>query len=461
MRGTFKEYFYHHDKEINGAFLNLEEINRFDWHDEFTGNQDYELIRLIDQRIHPTYLRMIESVLCPILSIAAYFSRIDKGSGTDGLNIFQVIEELKDTDLNEVTKPYSQIMRNGVAHGGITYLQDEIRYRDSKGNEDKKDVHEIIRIFDDLVDTCNALIIALSVFLLTHQAYGYKLPQQLLINELIEETENPWWEIIGCLPSELTQMNQLIIFARSRTMFFDKIRFFAIQSCLLAGTLAPGYDRYFMSIRSQTSTLGCVSFDGRKLKQVHENPDSPFEDYIRTIEDNVIFKKRVRRLKFCERLETLLGSFGINWKRFKAKSLVGIPRISVRISSIHRSGWGVVLKSKVIVINPNGEISKDYIKRWSGRIVKKSLHHARSKCSFNNKMRYLFLGYADISVFRRDYRRRRLADFNLDPDLICTIKIKRIKRIRNPDIYKSETEVNGKYHFAWNRSWLEDTSGKT
>lgn len=460
MRDALKEYLFHHDKEVNGAFLHLEEINRFDWHDEFNNDKDYELLRLIDQRIHPTYLRMIESVLCPILSIAAYFSRIDKGSGTDGLNIFQIIEELKNTDLNEATKPYSQIMRNGIAHGGITYLQDEIRYRDSKGNEEKKDGHEIIRIFDDLVDTCNALIIALSVFLLTHQTYGYKLPQQLLINELIEETKNPWWEIIGCLPSELTKMNQLIVFARSKTMFFDKIQFFAIQSCLLAGTLAPGYDRYFLSIRSQTSTLGCVSFDGKKLKKVGEKPDSSLIDYIGAIENHLIFKKRFRWLKLLERISTLFVSFKLNWVVFKTniKRQISIPRISIRFSNIHRNGWGIVLNSKVFIENPNGEITKDYLKRWSRKIVLKSLHHARSKCSIIKLFRYLPLGYAHISVFKKDYRRRRLSIFGLESDLVCVIQIKKIKRIQCPDIYKSEIETFGKYHFAWNRSWLEEIS---
>jgi hypothetical protein len=459
MREALKEYFIYHENELNRAFLHLEEINKFNWHDELNNDKDYELLRFIDQRIHPTYLRMIESVLYPILSIAAYFSRIDKGSGTEGLNIFQIIEELKKTDLNELTKPYSHIMRNGIAHGGIIYLQDEIRYKDSKGNEDKKDGYEIIRIFDDLVDTCNALIAALSVFLLTHQVYGYKLPQQFLINELSEETKNPWWEILGCLPSELTKINQLIVFSRSRTIFFDKIQFFAIQSCLLAGMLAPGYDRYFLSIRSQMSTLGCVSFDGKKLKQVREKPGSSLIDYFGAIENNLIFKKRYKWLKLLERISTLFVSFNLNWIVFKVniKRQFGIPRISIRLSNIHRNSWGLVLNSTIFIENPNGEITKDYIKRWCRKIVRKSLRHARSQCSIIKFFKYLPLGYADISIYKKDYRRRRLADFGLESDLVCTIKIKKIKRIRMPDIYKSVVESFGKYHFAWNRSWLEIT----
>jgi len=460
MREALKEYLFCHKQELNNAFSNLEEINRFEWNDIVVNDKNYVLFRFIDQRIHPAYLRMIESVLCPILHIAAYFSRIDKGSGTDGLTTFLIIEELKNTDLNEATKPYSHIMRNGIAHGGITYLQDKIRYRDAKGNEEKKDGHEIIRIFDDLVDACNALIIALSVFLLNHQPYGYILPQQFLLIELIEETKNPWWEIVGCIPQEITKIRQLNIFAKSKTTDSLKIKYFAVQSCLLVGMFAPEYDRYFLLINSEKSTIGWFIFDGKKLKDIHKKLDSKIEDYLTALEDYLIIKKQNIFSKSLNRIATLLMSFKLHWEICKTemKRQFGIPSISIRISKIHRNSWGLVLNSKVFIENPNGEITKDYTKRLCKKIVRKSLQHARGQCSIINFYRYLPLGYAHISVFKKDYRRRRLSNFGLESDLVCVIQIKKIKRIRCLDIYKSETETLGKYHFAWNRSWLEEVS---
>ncbi len=457
--GSLKEYLSANEAELNRAFFNLEEINRFNWHDSVIDDRNYDLLRFIDQRIHPTYLRIIESVLCPILRIAAHFSRIDRNAGIEGLDIYNIVDELKNTNLYEATKPYNHIIRNGITHGSITYLQNEIRYSD-KENEEKKDDCEIIRIFDDLVDTCNALVIALIVFLLIHQPDCYKLPRQLLIYELIEETKNPWWEIVGCVPQEISKIKQLNIFARSKTTDFLKNQFFAIQSCLLVGMFAPEYDRYVLSLDLKNRAIGWLIFDGKKLKDIHDKFDSKIEDFIDVIEDLEIFKKQNVFSKSLNRLATLLMSFKLHWRILKTeiKQQFGIPSISVRISKIHKNSWGLVLNSKVFIKNPNGGISKDYTRRWCKKIIHKSLRHARRQRSIFNFIRYLPLGYAHISVFKKDHRRRRLADFKLESDLVCTIKIKKLKRIQTGDIYKSEIELFGKYHIAWNRSWLEEIS---
>ncbi len=459
MRESLKEYLSDNEVGLNGAFLNLEEINKYDWHDKVIEDKNYELLRFIDQWIHPNYLRLIESVLCPILRIAAHFSRVDRKAGIDGLDIYQIVDELKNTNLSEATKPYNHIMRNGIAHGGIVYLQSEIRYSD-KGNEEKKDDNEIIRIFDDLIDICNALIIALTVFLLIHQPDCYKLPKQLLIYELIEEIKNPWWEIIGCVPLEISKTKQLNIFARSKTKDFLKIQFFAIQSSLLVGMFAPEYDRYVLSFDLKSSPIGWLIFNGKKLKDIHDKSDKKIEDYLIAIEDLQILKKQNMCSKSLNRLASLLMSFKLHWEilKIEIKKQFCIPSISIRISKIHKNSWGLVLNSKVFIDNPNGGITKDYIRKLCGRIVHKSLQYARSRCSFVEFFRYLPLGYAHISVFKKDYRRRRLVDFRLEPDLICTIKIKKLKRIQTGDIYKSEVELFGKYHIAWNRSWLEEIS---
>ncbi|MCJ7484178.1 MAG: hypothetical protein MUO31_14590 [Thermodesulfovibrionales bacterium] len=455
MGDALKEYIFKHEAELNGALLNLEEINKYNWHDNVISNKNFQLLRFINQTLHPTYLKMVESVLCPLLRIAAHFSRIDRKAGTEGLDIYQIVAELKNTNLYETTKPYNHIMRNGIAHGGIVYLQNEIKYYD-KGEEEKKDDREIIKIFDDLVDVCNALIIALIVFLLIHQSNYCKLPQQLLIYELIEETKNPWWEIEGCVPQELTKISQLNIFARSKTSDFRKNQFFAVQSCLLAGMFSPEYDRYFLSIDSEKSNIGYLSFNGKKLRNIPIQQNARIEDYLTALEDIAISRKHNKYLKTFYQINAVLMSFKLHWEIIKSKK----RSISVRISKIHRNGWGLVLNSKVFIENPNGEITKDYIKRWCRKIVSKSLKHARRQRSIIKFFRYLPLGYAHISVFRKDYRRRRLADFGLESDLVCVIQIKKIKRIRCPDIYKSETELFRKYHIAWNRSWLEEISAK-
>ena len=78
-----KEYFQENRDRFHKAFLFLAEINRYDWHDTFEKSDEYEMIRFIDQTVHPTYLRLIEAVFQPFAHLVAFFSRMDRGKGTD------------------------------------------------------------------------------------------------------------------------------------------------------------------------------------------------------------------------------------------------------------------------------------------------------------------------------------------------------------------------------------------
>lgn len=462
-QAAFQQYLSEHDAELNRTFLHLEEVNNSNWHDFFEKLDDFELIRFIDQQIHPSYLRLTEAVFTPLCRIVAYFSRLDRGKGTDGLDLWPIVGELTNTNLCEVVNPYKHIVRNAIAHGGITYLQNEILYRDKKGNEEKYSDTDIVRTFDDLLDTCNALALALSLFLLVHQPNGYGLPQQLLLEELKEETKTPWWEVVGCTPSKFTGLNQLIIYARPSTADYGKVQISTFQTGVLAESFAPGYDRYFFSIRSSSSWPGWAAFDGKKLHYLRNKQDAILEDYKGTIQDDLIFYvPRIKTPRFIARIQNIMLSFKLNMPIAISamKRQHGWPEIHVREANIHRNAWGVVLKASIFIEFHDSAITQDLIRKFRRKIVRKALSDARNKTPIYKISRFLPLGFTRISVFCKDYRRRRLSGFGLGRHLVCTIQVKRIQRIRSPDIMGSTIEQLGGYRIAWNRAWMEESAGQ-
>src|SRR5690606_3808484 len=57
-----REYFSANSAALDRAFLHLQEVNTFDWHDDdYDHSNKYELIRFIDRQVHPTYLRLVEA----------------------------------------------------------------------------------------------------------------------------------------------------------------------------------------------------------------------------------------------------------------------------------------------------------------------------------------------------------------------------------------------------------------
>ena len=445
--------------EFNRALIFLQSINAEDWHDvRIDQVNEYELVRFIDKHIHPNYLRLIEAVLFPLTRLVAFFSRIDRAKGTDGLDVWRVMQELQGGSSECLMQNYRHIVRNGIAHGGIQFRHGEITYQDKKGNEETLGIREVIALFDSLLDTCNGLVAALKVFWISTGARGYTPCQHFLVEELQEYTWCPWWSIEGCVESEIPGKSQLIIYARPRTRDYRKVQWSAITSGILAEAFAPGYDRYFLSLRSPVAWPGWAAFDGRKLRELREQGIDDISKYAGILEDTGVFYVAQPALPaLVGKMETLYWSFRTHLPLAfqQIRENVGIPKLMCRNAQVHRNSWGAVLNGDVLLQGVEDRAVVDVIRKHKARIIRVAKRHARSE-NRRSPSAYLPIGYAQISVFRTDYRRRRLLSFGLGKDLICTVRLKRIRRIRSPDILGSTVETEGNWRIAWNRAWLED-----
>lgn len=463
-----KDYLKEHDGEINRALLFLSELNREEWTDlKLDSANEFELFRFVDKYFHSGYLRLIEAVLAPIARIVAHFSRLDRGKGTDGLDIYSIAEELSGTSQESFIRAYRNTVRNGIGHGGIVFRQSEISYRDKKGNEESLSVTSFVRLVDDLLDTCNGMVAALKMFFRVCESQGFVPPRQLLVEELKEETSAPWWSIEGCVESEISGCSQLIIYAKPMTRHYSKVRFSAIQTGILAEFFAPGYQRYFLSLSSRISA-GWAAFDGTKLRELRESDTGDIAGYSGIVEDDLVFYvPRPAMPAFLGKLDTLMRAFRIQIPIAleKLREERGIPDVICRDSKIHRNSWGSVVSGNVVVKTCEEADLREVIGLQKRRILKVAVKHAR-KQHRDCLASYLPIAFAQISVYRRDYRRRRLNGFGLGEDLICTIRLHRLRRIRSPDISGATVEVDGNWRVAWNKNWLatvqqsaEDTLG--
>lgn len=458
QRGELQDWINSHAAEISRAMLFLRQINLENWHDtELATGNDFDLVRLVDTQLHAAYLRLVEGVLAPLIQPVAYFARRDRGKGTDGLDLYNSTMELRDTAMASCVNAYRPVIRNAIGHGSVTYLQNSFRYRDKKGNEETLDTRSTIRLCDDMLDICNGLASAFKVFLILSRENGYCVPHELFVEALVEETRSPWWCIEGCVESEVPDARQLLIYVRPNSRDAAKIHWAALQSAIMAEYFAPGYDRYFFSLHSPSALPGWANFNGHELRRLRESGAAEVHEYVTAVEQGGIFySPKLSLPRIVARFETLLLSFRLQWPLVTARLREGrgVPSIVSRSAHMHRNGWRAVLKGAVVLEEFGKEPAADTVRVNGRRIIRKASKHARTLFRWYNPIRYLPLGYASVSVFSMDFRRRRLNAFGLGPELTCTIQLKRIGRIRTPDLWGSTVQTHRGLRIAWNEAWI-------
>jgi len=73
-RTSLQAYVTDNVNHINAALHNLDEVNRYEWHDLLIPPDDMDVVRFLDQTIHPSYVRLCESVWTPLLRMAAHIT---------------------------------------------------------------------------------------------------------------------------------------------------------------------------------------------------------------------------------------------------------------------------------------------------------------------------------------------------------------------------------------------------
>jgi hypothetical protein len=112
---SLASYFTSYESELSRAFFFLYEINSLSWHDDLSTSDEFRELRFINQEIHSIYLRLQESILFPFIHLVAFFSRIDRGKSTEGLDLFNAVAESK-VAIPGLEPRYSNTIRNAIAH---------------------------------------------------------------------------------------------------------------------------------------------------------------------------------------------------------------------------------------------------------------------------------------------------------------------------------------------------------
>jgi hypothetical protein len=294
--------------ELNIAIKSLNDLNDEKIHDVFVPDNNIETIRFIENHIHFNYLKLIEAVYHKFILLIAYENRIQRNKPTEGLDIFNCVEEIQKTNFNYITTCYHNTIRNGIAHGGITFKESDTIYKGKKGNPYEIRTKEIIRMFDDLLDICNGLALALKVFIILNRDFfqikKLIIPKQFLIQELKAQSNAPKWKVIDCLENVIMDnKKQLNIFTENSLLDLEEVNYYAFRTAVIVEYFASGYDRYFFSLKSKYSLPGWAGYDGAILKRERQKNSDDLDGYKGVLEESLLyFKPKVQLPKLIRKV---------------------------------------------------------------------------------------------------------------------------------------------------------------
>lgn len=447
--------------EINIGIKALTELNKLDIHDCLLPEDNILLIRFIENNIHFNYLKLTEAVYYKFIYILANSSRHNRKKPTQGLDIYNCVEELKKTKFDNLTKYYNNTIRNGIAHGGITYFQDEIKYEGKKGKPEIMKIKKIISHFDNLLDQCNAMAAAFKSFIIMNRIFFQKnnlsISNNFLIQELQAQANAPKWKVIDCLESTIPDgRTQLNIFIENNLITYIEVNYYAFRTAILSDYFASGFDRYFFSLKSKYSLDGWAAYDGKILERERLNNATTLENYKGVLEGNLLFFVPKIKLpgiirKSLNMLTFLKYNLAIEFHKrtdyqFKSKYELRDAKPFVRRFSLNNNDPSVVILPE-FGGNEIQLIRKEY-RKIVGFTIRKSRKNLRGFFSH-----LLPTNYIRVTVYDNDLRKRSLRNSGLNENLICSISINKSRKIKNIDFIGGKVEQKGKYKIVWNKNW--------
>ena len=431
------------EHDLNIAIKSLNDINEEKIHDIFVPNNNIEIIQFIENSIHFNYLKLIEAVYHKFVLLIVFKNRLERNKPTEGLDIFNCIEEIQKTDFNYITDCYNNTIRNGIAHGGITYKESDTIYKGKKGKPFEISTKEIIRKFDDLLDICNGMALALKVFIILNRDYfqsnNLLIPKQFLIQELKAQSNAPKWKVVDCLENIIMDnKKQLNIFTENSLLDLEEVNYYAFRTAVIAEYFANGYDRYFFSLKSKYSLPGWAGFDGAILKRERLKNTQELAGYTGVLEDNLLFFiPKIKIPKIIRKITNITliakNNFWIDYHTNTNHQFKRNYEIELRESKPFRRKLSIINNDPSLYISAENRedivkiIRKDY-KRIVNYAIRKSKKEQNSIFS-----RFLPTSYIRLTIYDTDLRKRQLRGSGLIESLICSITINKSKKIKTID----------------------------
>ncbi|MFT3893885.1 MAG: hypothetical protein QM730_19835 [Anaerolineales bacterium] len=224
---------------------------------------------------HPEYVKCCEQIYNHLIKIPLHILGKQNSRDFVSLGLPKRIEKLIALGYSNLTNGYDSVIRNAISHGGIEYGISDISYIDILN---KKDIYapDLVSLLDDLLDTCNSMIVSFLLFIIANQDTVEKTGIENLplgIKYLLTKgfTSHNGLKIISFMESGLNKQ-QLNINIQTSTMYRGIHQFEALQVAWAASFFGgSNFERILVNIDCDMPVQPLAIINGKLLNDAIKN----------------------------------------------------------------------------------------------------------------------------------------------------------------------------------------------
>jgi hypothetical protein len=223
---------------------------------------------------HPEYQRYCEHVFNHLIQVPLYTLGKRKSKNYLQPPLANRAERLEKNGLGSLTHGYDSIIRNAISHGSTAFELGGLRYTDRHKPDKLLVPREFAKLFDNLIDTCHSLLIALLLFVCSNRALVEKigierLPLGLRFILIDAFVSHPDFDLLSMTESNaMGQKKQLNIVCKIGSRARWAQMFEGMHVCWKAATFGGrDYQRFAVSFDCGMPVLSTLILDGERLQQ--------------------------------------------------------------------------------------------------------------------------------------------------------------------------------------------------
>jgi hypothetical protein len=240
---------------------------------------------------HPEYQRYCEHVFNHLIRIPLSVLGTLKNKNYQNPALSTRVDILDANGLSILAEGFNAIIRNAISHGSITFNQFNIIYTDN-GSTETLTASSFSLLFDSLVDTCHAILVALLLFICDHQTLiitaGLRnLPLGLRFIFIDAFASHEGTQLLSMIESVVLQnKRQLNIVCKIATRSRNVQMLEALNICwTICSFGGDTYDRFGVSFQCMTLSNPFIFIDGLRLREAI-NKDAIVDSNLSSVIEN-------------------------------------------------------------------------------------------------------------------------------------------------------------------------------